>query len=122
MLTTTPGGVIRGYCATGRVTSAAAPTSVMHTLSTVAKIGRSMKKRDSMADGSSLLAPLGGRSGFPSPGGGGRRRGRTQGRHGHGLRLDLHVRANLRQPADEHHVVRLQALGNHAQAVLLQRP
>src|SRR4051794_30981550 len=42
---TTLGGVIRGYCATGRNASAMAPVRAMTTDSTVAKIGRSMKKR-----------------------------------------------------------------------------
>src|ERR1700683_325921 len=40
----TPGGVMRGYCASGRNRSAIAPISVVRTASTVAKIGRSMKK------------------------------------------------------------------------------
>src|SRR5581483_1248632 len=42
----TPGGVIRGYWAIGRLASAMPPISVMTTDSTVAKIGRSMKKRE----------------------------------------------------------------------------
>src|SRR5436190_11066583 len=41
----TPGGVIRGYWATGRLKRAIPPIRVMTTDSTVAKIGRSMKKR-----------------------------------------------------------------------------
>src|SRR3954465_14088671 len=105
MAKTTPGGVIRGYWATGRDSSAAAPTSVMATLSTVAKIGRSMKKRDSMAVGPSGLGPTGGPG--VSPGGRGRRRRLAQCRHGCGLRLDLRVRANLHQPADKDPVVRV---------------
>src|SRR5215472_9145804 len=48
MLTDTPGGVIRGYWAIGSEMSAIPPVSVMATLSTVAKIGRSMKNRDNM--------------------------------------------------------------------------
>ena len=43
---TTDGGVMRGYCATGRNSSAMPPVSVMTTDSTVAKMGRSMKKRE----------------------------------------------------------------------------
>jgi hypothetical protein len=44
-----PGGVMWGYCATGSVRSASPPISVMTTDSTVAKIGRSMKKLERMA-------------------------------------------------------------------------
>src|SRR5262245_32466323 len=120
MATTTPGGVMRGYWAIGRENSAMPPTSVITTLSTVAKIGRSMKKRDSMADGPSLLA-VGGRA-LVRHGGHGCRRRLAQRRHGDGLRLDLQVGANLRQSADEHRVVGVQALKNHPQAVLLKRP
>src|SRR6516164_6477544 len=48
--TCTPGGVMRGYCATGNANfSAIQPISVMTTDSTVAKIGRSMKKREIMS-------------------------------------------------------------------------
>src|SRR5437764_12568275 len=42
----TPGGVIRGYCEIGKKYSAIPPTSVMTSDNTVAKIGRSMKKRE----------------------------------------------------------------------------
>ena len=42
-LTCTVGGVISGYCATGRMTTAMPPASVMMTEMTAAKIGRSMK-------------------------------------------------------------------------------
>src|SRR5579859_6595922 len=49
MATWTLGGVMRGYCAIGRKASAMPPTSVITTESTVAKIGRSMKKREIMA-------------------------------------------------------------------------
>src|SRR6516162_9750895 len=44
--TSTVGGAISGYCATGRVTRATPPPSVMNMDSTEAKIGRSMKKRE----------------------------------------------------------------------------
>src|SRR5947209_19351233 len=43
------GGVIGGYCATGRLTTATAPARVMTIDSTDAKIGRSMKKCENMA-------------------------------------------------------------------------
>ena len=46
----TPGGVIRGYWATGRKNSAIPPISVMTTDNTVAKTGRSMKKREIIQD------------------------------------------------------------------------
>src|SRR3954452_2684674 len=99
MATTTPGGVIRGYWATGRVIRAMKPMSVMTTLSTVAKMGRSMKKRDSMALVPSAPGPT--RRLCLLPGGRGGWRRLAQGRHGPGLRLDLHVRTNLREAADE---------------------
>ena len=40
------GGVICGYCASGKLKSATPPARVMRIDSTVAKIGRSMKKRE----------------------------------------------------------------------------
>src|SRR6185312_11041212 len=43
-----PGGVIRGYWATGREYSAIPPIRVITTESTVAKIGRSMKNFEIM--------------------------------------------------------------------------
>src|SRR5260370_731143 len=39
-----------GYCAMGRPVMASAPASMMTMATTQAKIGRSMKKRDSMAE------------------------------------------------------------------------
>src|SRR5579871_2496374 len=42
------GGVIGGYCANGRLKSATAPARVMTIDSTAAKIGRSMKKWESI--------------------------------------------------------------------------
>src|ERR1043166_7476586 len=45
-VTCTVGGVTSGYCATGNVHTATNPASVMTTEITVAKIGRSMKKRE----------------------------------------------------------------------------
>src|SRR5438067_1277854 len=43
------GGVICGYCATGKLTTATAPARVMTSDSTEAKIGRRMKKWENMA-------------------------------------------------------------------------
>src|SRR5437762_2995630 len=43
------GGVIGGYCASGRLTAATAPARVMTMDSTAAKIGRSIKKCENMA-------------------------------------------------------------------------
>src|SRR5262245_4064425 len=95
----TPGGVIRGYWAMGRLISAIPPISVMRTESTVAKIGRSMKNREitigPLSRGqrtekqsvflSSVLRPLtvvaGGRAG--------------ERRHRNLLGPDLHARADL---------------------------
>ncbi len=48
MDTATPGGVIGGYWAIGRESSAIPPVSVMKMDSTAAKIGRSMKNREIM--------------------------------------------------------------------------
>ena len=45
-LTVTVGGTMSGYCATGSPMKASAPTTVMITAITAAKIGRSMKKRE----------------------------------------------------------------------------
>src|SRR5262249_43348800 len=108
--------------------------SVMTTLRTVAKMGRSMKKRDSMASGpllfgASILARVlvPGRGG-PAAAGvfrsllGDRRRRRPQRGHGASLRLDLRVRPDLLEPADEDAVVRRQPLDDLAQAVVLERP
>src|SRR3954451_23311243 len=106
--------------------------SVMTTLRTVAKMGRSMKKRDSMASGpllfgASILGRALGSVGLAGVGvfrslPGDRRRRRLQRWHGAQLRLDLHVRPHLLQAADEDAIVRPQPLGDLAQAVLLQRP
>src|SRR5438067_5793347 len=46
--TVTTGGAISGYCAIGRLLIAARPASTMKIERTAAKIGRSMKKRESM--------------------------------------------------------------------------
>ncbi len=45
----TDGGAIVGYCSIGRVRMASAPATMITIAMTVAKIGRSMKKRDSNA-------------------------------------------------------------------------
>src|SRR4051812_6055690 len=42
------GGVMGGYCASGRLNTETAPARVMTMDSTVAKMGRSMKKRENM--------------------------------------------------------------------------
>ena len=44
------GGVIGGYCATGRLSAATVPVNVMTMDSTDAKIGRSMKKCENIYD------------------------------------------------------------------------
>src|ERR1700683_5408493 len=113
----TPGGVIRGYWATGRYFSAMPPINVMTTDRTVAKIGRSMKKRANMP-GASLVGSartfrvglrLGaGRSGW----GFGRLAvedgGTAERWHVDQLRPDFHPRADLLQPADNYPFARLQ--------------
>ena len=48
--TSTWGGAISGYCATGRLRMAARPAMTMKIEITMAKIGRSMKKRENMVD------------------------------------------------------------------------
>src|SRR5262245_31056511 len=106
---------MRGYCAIGSDQSAAPPISVIATLSTVATMGRSMKKRDSMAGGPSATGPASGLCWLPD------RRRLTEGRHGYGLDPNRHVRAYLLDPADQNPVVGAQSLGDHAQAVLLER-
>ncbi len=47
--TCTTGGAISGYCAIGKTRIAARPASTMNSAMTTAKMGRSMKKRESMA-------------------------------------------------------------------------
>jgi len=44
-VTCTVGGVTSGYCATGRLKTATPPARVITTEMTVAKMGRSIKKR-----------------------------------------------------------------------------
>src|ERR1700743_1502600 len=99
--TGTPGGVIGGYCATGNVKSAIVPARAMAMDSTVAKIGRSMKKRVSIS------ASRGGRIE--------RRHRRLLGRHPH-VRPEL-----LDRPHDDPVVLR-QAARDRAEAVRLEGP
>src|SRR6185503_9227793 len=47
-LIVTVGGAISGYCATGRIRELMIPASAMMIAMTVAKIGRSMKKREKL--------------------------------------------------------------------------
>src|SRR6185437_16299779 len=47
-VTVTTGGAISGYCAIGSERIAASPASTMNVARTIAKTGRSMKKRESM--------------------------------------------------------------------------
>src|SRR3954454_4735043 len=89
------GGVTGGYWDRGRVRTASAPARVKSAESTVAKIGRSMKKRGSTR---ALLL-----SGY-------RRldRGRLLGHH-------LDPGSDPLEPADDHPVVRLDPLLDHPQ-------
>src|SRR6185295_2702858 len=48
VLIVTVGGAISGYCATGSENAAMVPASVMMIASTIAKTGRSMKKREKL--------------------------------------------------------------------------
>src|SRR5204862_5848976 len=88
-----------GYCGTGRLKLAMTPAIVMMIASTVAKIGRSMKKREKLPMG---LA----RGGL---GGGGRRRGRCR---GHFAPLDRSPGTNLHEVVDDHEVA-LREPGGH---------
>src|SRR6266404_2076441 len=98
MDTTTPGGVMRGYCAMGKNRSAIPPIKVMTTESTVAKMGRSMKKREIMSAGRSLFG-LVGRRRFPAC--------LTADRwHGCLLRLDQHAGTGLLQAPNDDPVLR----------------
>src|SRR5437660_46664 len=121
----TPGGVMRGYCASGNDISARPPISVMTTDSTVAKIGRSMKKFEIMAPTPHLLPGFIRRRLFLLGRIGGRRvavRRPGERRHRRPIRPYLHARADLWKPSDDDPVVRFQPLRDHAQAVRLERP
>src|SRR5690606_30369452 len=56
-LTLMVGGAMSGYCARGSIGMAKAPTRVMKTETTIAKIGRSMKKREIFMDQVPALEP-----------------------------------------------------------------
>src|SRR5258707_467243 len=58
--TSTVGGVMSGYCATGSVNRAMLPARVMTMLSTDAKIGRLMKKRENTGYASGVFLAAGG--------------------------------------------------------------
>src|SRR5579862_8090033 len=115
--TCTPGGVIRGYCASGKVKRAMPPISVITTDRTVAKIGRSMKNREIMNAPRKLLGRLFGRlRGWSGAG-----VGRPQCRHEDFiLACDGHSWPDLLQRAHHNPVVRLEPVDN-AQAVFLER-
>src|SRR5207245_1265459 len=104
-VTRTVGGVMSGYSATGKKPAAMAPSRMITTEITHARIGRSMKKRASTA---SLL------SGFFRP----PRVCREWDRHVHELRLDRDARSHLLQAVDDHLLARLQAVGDLPQAVV----
>src|SRR5271168_215043 len=105
MATCTCGGEIGGYCAIGKLNTAIPPASVMRMDSTVAKIGRSMKKCESIIRRSLLLA----------------RSLLAEGRHGSLLRLDLHVWPDLLERTDGDPILGVQPVGDDAQAVRLER-
>src|SRR6478609_5355289 len=119
----TPGGVIRGYCATGRWISAIPPISVIATDRTVAKIGRSMKNREITASslslrisGRGLVRGLG-RLGGLVPGG---RLGER--RHRNAFGSHFCPRPDLQEGPDHDPVVRLEPVRDDPQPVLLQCP
>src|SRR3989344_525266 len=116
--TTTEGGATSGYSEMGRPRNAISPPRKMSTDSTPAKMGRSMKKRDRFMDANSS-----GRSGS------GRWRlgcvlgflaiTRNLGLGGHGDRLRRHhcTGTHALQAVDDDVLARLEARGDHAQAV-----
>src|SRR5438132_2082424 len=94
------------------------PVKVMTTDTTVAKIGRSMKKRASTAGAS--VSPFGLALPRRRRGRGGRLRARVSG-HGLQHRLDLHLGADLQQLAHHHPRLLVEPLAlDHAQAVVLE--
>src|SRR5213079_3062150 len=99
------GGVIGGYCATGRVTAATAPARVMTIDSTAAKIGRSMKKCENMAVTAGSPSAL--------------LRARRAGRLRRVLHLDLHfrLRPHPLHPANDHPLALLDPVLDHSHAV-----
>src|SRR5258706_15929241 len=82
------GGEMSGYCETGRLNEAMTPASVMRIATTVAKIGRSMKKREKLPMG--LL-----RRGLLGAG-----------------RLHHRAGAQLHEVVDDHHVALVQSRGD----------
>src|SRR5579864_9055816 len=95
----TVGGTISGYWATGNISRAPSPRSVMNVLSTTAKRGRSMKK---CARRMFLLPPV-----LPA-----RRRDRAV------LSRDLGASSGVEQSANNHAVVRRESRPNHSQTAL----
>src|ERR1019366_9161055 len=108
MATCTCGGEIGGYCAIGNENTASAPASVITMDSTVAKIGRSMKKCDSMS-GSPNCRSLRCLRWLP------------EGGHGDLLGLDLHLWPNLLERPHGDPFALLESLRDHAQSVWLER-
>src|SRR3984893_4616650 len=104
-LTLTTGGAISGYWAIGSLPTATAPTMTKTIEITAAKIGRSMKKWERR------MAPSARSIGAGQRAGGGRRGGARS------LRRNLRAGAHPHQAVDDDVVVRLQTLGDDAQAV-----
>src|SRR5208283_2689213 len=98
------GGVTSGYCATGSRTRATRPTRTITTERTVAKIGRSTKKRANMRGALSLLGGRFGCWGCCS-------------RHGHLFGNDLHAFADALDAVDDDPVLRPEARLDDHQAV-----
>src|SRR5262245_24597986 len=131
----TAGGVISGYWATGKLTSASPPASAMTMDTTEAKIGRSMKKRLNTRE---LWqdADQGSRRGLPRKGkwksalllllGGWRvrlgRRGRAWNRHRVLFWIDVHSRPELLNRPDGDQLARLETFLDHPQPVVLEGP
>src|SRR5690606_9808349 len=117
--TTTLGGATSGYSEMGRPRNAMSPPRKMSTDSTPAKMGRSMKKRERFMDANSCCR---------SRSGGGRlaavvlgflaiTRDLGLGCHGYGLRRHHGTGAHALQAVDDDVLARLEARGDHAQAV-----
>src|SRR5215469_8696796 len=99
VVTSTVGGTISGYCATGNTSRAPSPRSVTNVLRTIAKCGRSMKK---CAKRIFLIPPV-----VPA-----RRRDRAV------LSRDLRASSGADQAANDHAVVRRESRPDHSQAAL----
>src|SRR5262249_1068863 len=100
-LTLTTGGAMSGYCATGSLPTATAPTITNTIETTAAKIGRSMKKweRRTTLSAASIRA----------------RPGVAERRSGCLLSGDLRAGARPHQPVDDDVVLRREAVGDDAQ-------